>query len=255
MHEMNLQETEDTIVAWLREQAKNAGAKGLIVGLSGGVDSSVVASLCKKAMPGQCFGLIMPCGSISQDAEHAKMIAEKIKMPYKTIDLGPGFEVLSTDLKSKSSDLQGNEKLAIANIKPRLRMTALYYFANKLNYLVVGTDNKTESMLGYFTKFGDGGVDLLPISCLYKKDVRALARHLGVPGKIIEKPPSAGLWQGQTDEGEMGLSYEDADSILEKIEQGNTAGADPEKLQKVQAMIKASEHKRNTAPVCSLGGA
>ncbi len=251
---MNMHKTENQIVNWLQEQAKAANAKGLIVGLSGGVDSSVVASLCRKAAPENCLGLVMPCGSPSQDAEHAKMLAEKIGIPFKTVDLGKAFEALLTDLKSNSSDLQGKEKLAVANIKPRLRMATLYYFANKLNYLVVGTDNKTESMLGYFTKFGDGGVDLLPISCLYKKDVRALARHLGVPSEIIEKPPSAGLWHGQTDEGEMGLSYEEADSILGKIEKGETQGIEPEKLEKVKKMIKVSEHKRNLAPVCEIGG-
>ena len=254
MDEMNMQEVEDKIVSWLREQVNNAKLNGLIVGLSGGIDSSIVAALCKKAFPDNCIGLIMPCGSISQDAEHAKMLAEKFNIPFKQVDLGKTFEILSTGLKNTATEFGGEEKLATANIKPRLRMIGLYYFANKLGYLVVGTDNKTESLLGYFTKFGDGGVDLLPLSCLYKKDIRALARHLGVPSEIIEKPPSAGLWDGQTDEGEMGLSYDDADAILEKIEKGDTQGVDPAKLEKVRKMIKVSEHKRHIAPMCKLGG-
>ena len=138
------------------------------------------------------------------------------------------------------------EALARANLRPRLRMASLYYFANRLNYLVVGTGNRSELEVGYFTKYGDGGVDLLPLGALLKRQVRALAAHLGVPAPIIEKPPSAGLWEGQTDEGEMGFSYADLDRYL-------AGGKVPAALgERIEAMRTASEHKRRPPPVAAV---
>jgi NAD+ synthase len=128
-------------------------------------------------------------------------------------------------------------------------MATLYYFANKLSYMVVGTGNKTELMVGYFTKYGDGGVDILPLGHLYKRQVRALAAELGVPDPIITKPPSAGLWSGQTDEQEMGITYEELDATLEAIESGETENVSPGVLEKVTGMIARSAHKRTLAPI------
>lgn len=146
---------------------------------------------------------------------------------------------------------RGNN-LAYANLKPRLRMLALYYFANNFNYLVCGTGNKSELRVGYFTKYGDGGVDILPIGNLLKKQVKALARELKIPGQIIAKPPTAGLWPGQTDEGEMGLLYSELDDILERLESNNKHILSRKKVGKVKEMINRSEHKRNLPKICRI---
>ncbi|MHC1587128.1 MAG: NAD(+) synthase, partial [Candidatus Syntropharchaeia archaeon] len=134
----------------------------------------------------------------------------------------------------------GERDLASANVKPRLRMTTLYYFANKMNYLVAGTGNKSELSIGYFTKYGDGGVDILPIGHLLKTEVRELAKKLGIPEKIIKKIPSAGLWEGQTDEGEIGMSYESLDRILSSI----NSIKEGKEVERVKEMIKKAKHKR-----------
>jgi NAD+ synthase len=229
---------KDRIVGWLRMKAEEAGAGGAVIGLSGGVDSSVVAALAKEAFGENVIGVMMPCDSKDEDAEHAKALAEKFGIKTEFVDLEPVFERLRQSLPPA----QG---LAPANIKPRLRMLTLYYFANLKNYLVLGTGNKSEAMIGYYTKYGDGGVDLLPIAGLYKSGVRELARVLGVPEAIITKPPSAGLWSGQTDEGEIGISYDDLDETLKAIEKGETGGIDSARLEKVRKMIDKSNHKRS----------
>ncbi len=225
------------IAAWIRDKVEEAGAKGAVIGLSGGIDSSVVAVLAKEALGERVLGVIMPCHSHGGDAEHAKMIAKKFGIMTETVDIGPVFDALVSVIPKAGG-------VAPANIKPRLRMTTLYYFANLHNYIVLGTDNKDELMVGYFTKYGDGGVDLLPIASLYKSEVRELGRVLSIPEAIINKAPSAGLWSGQTDEEEMGISYEELDRILHAIENNETEDIDSDKLKKVRGMIKTSEHKR-----------
>ena len=243
----------EKIKDWIQEKVKEANAKGVIVGLSGGIDSSCIAALCKKAFPNNTLGVIMPCISNSDDMKYAKMVAEKFNIPTKIIDLEGSFRVLFSSLENEPFMKESHGGISVANMKPRLRMVTLYYFANKLNYLVVGTDNKTEELLGYFTKYGDGGVDILPIVNLYKKDVRELAGHLGIPQEIITKKPSAGLWEGQTDEDEIGMSYDEMDKILEKIEKNeDLSNIDEEKLKKIKDMIRISEHKRNMPSGCEL---
>jgi NAD+ synthase len=162
------------------------------------------------------------------------------------VDLGPVFDRLMASLP-RGSDM------AVANLKPRLRMATLYYFANSRNYLVAGTGNKSELTAGYFTKYGDGGADLLPLGDLLKSQVRELARELGVPEVIITKPPSAGLWAGQTDEEEMGITYDELDRTIAAIEKGDTSGCDEATLERVKAMRAASEHKRQPIPICKIG--
>ncbi len=229
---------KDQIAAWIKKKIEEAGAKGAIIGLSGGIDSSVVAALAKEALGDNVLGVIMPCHSKPEDEDHAKILAEKFSIRTEYVDIGDTFDALKRGLPKA-------EGLAPANIKPRLRMTALYYFANLHNYIVLGTDNKDELMVGYFTKYGDGGVDLLPIASLYKGEVRELGRVLGVPDEIINKAPSAGLWSGQTDEEEMGITYDELDEILHALENDQTQGIDPEKVRKVREMIESTEHKRN----------
>lgn len=237
----SLIEDASRISAWIETKVKEAGAKGIVVGLSGGIDSSLVAVLSKQAVGDNLLGLIMPCHSNPTDIEHAETLAKTFSVRTETIDLAPVNDLMVKVLP------EGNA-MAIANLRPRLRMMTLYYFANSLGYLVAGTDNKTESFTGYFTKFGDGGVDILPISHLLKRQVRALARELGVPEEIITKPPSAGLWEGQTDEGEMGITYEELDTIIAGIESGNTEGLNPTLVDKVRRMHASSEHKRRLPP-------
>lgn len=234
---------ERKIINWLKDEAKNSGAKGVILGLSGGVDSSLSAFLAKKAFGKNVLGLLMPCHSHKDDLRDAQALAKKFKINTKLVDL---TKIYDTFLKILG---KGN-KLAKANLKPRLRMITLYYFANSLNYLVLGTGNKSELMVGYFTKHGDGGVDLLPLGDLFKSDVKELARYVNIPSEIINKPPSAGLWPGQTDEGEMGIAYSELDKILSRIVFGEEQKAKVGK--KVEEMIKFSAHKRQGPKICRL---
>jgi len=240
-----MSEAKESIVGWLREKVKDAGANGAVIGLSGGIDSSVVAALANEALGGNVLGVIMPCDSKDEDAEHARMFAEKFGIKTEFVDLDRIFGSLKQNLPI-------GEGMPVANLKPRLRMMTLYYFANLNNYLVLGTGNKTEIMIGYATKYGDAGCDLLPIGGLYKTGVMEMAGLLGVPHDIISKPPSAGLWTGQTDEGEIGMTYDDLDGILMAIERNETAGIKEGKLEKVKGMIRKSEHKRISPEICEL---
>ncbi len=236
----------DQIVDWVAQTVRGAASKGVVLGLSGGVDSAVAAVLCKKALGDNVLGVIMPCESDTQDEKDALAVAKQFDIKTERVNLNGAFSAIA-------GELSGGTDLGRANLKPRLRMTTLYYLAKKLSYLVVGTGNKTEIMIGYFTKYGDGGVDLLPLGGLYKTEVRELARELKIPDSIINKPPSAGLWDGQTDEGEMGIVYEDLDSALRAIESNRTKDVDPQILDKVRQMIAASAHKRATTPVFEPG--
>jgi NAD+ synthase len=164
-------------------------------------------------------------------------------MPTVTVDLDDAFDALTDNLPLTE------HRLAAANMKPRLRMTVLYYLAQTYNYLVLGSGNKTELMVGYFTKHGDGGVDLLPLGDLYKTEVWELAHDLGVPKVVVERAPSAGLWPGQTDEEELGISYEELDRVLTAIASAETAGIAPRTLKRVERMISTSAHKRTTPPI------
>lgn len=238
---MNWQEETDNIVSWLRDKVKKAGAKGLVVGLSGGIDSSVIAAISKRAFPENVVGVIMPCNSNPEDAEHGRLIANTFDIPVYTVDLFETFSTLHSTI-SNAVKKEGNQ-MTVANLKPRLRMTTLYYFAGLFNYLVSGTGNKSELETGYFTKYGDGGVDLEPIGHLLKIEVRELAKFLGVPEPIIVKDPSAGLWEQQTDEEEMGITYEELDKYL-------LTGEGSEKVKDtVKKLQRSSEHKRHMPPV------
>ena len=234
------------IINWIRKRLKQAKARGIVMGLSGGVDSSVVAALAKEAVGrNRVLALILPSQSQKQDLGDARLVAKKLGLKTKTVDLSKIYNNLIKILPKA-----GN--LACANLKPRLRMLVLYYFANKLNYLVCGTGNKSELMIGYFTKHGDGATDILPIGGLLKRQVRTLAKELGIPKHIINKPPTAGLWPGQTDEGEMGISYPELDVILERIENKKKQILSKEKVDRVKEMIRRSEHKRQGPKILSF---
>lgn len=232
------------IVRWLKRQVRCAKARGIVLGLSGGVDSAVVASLAKEALGARrILALILPCHSQLQDIRDARLVAKKLGTKTETIDLSKTYD-------NFIKILPGANALARANLKPRLRMLVLYYFANRLNYLVCGTGNKSEIMVGYFTKHGDGATDILPIGNLLKKEVRDLAKALGVPERIIAKPPTAGLWPGQTDEAEMGITYPQLDDILKRMAQKKKQILPREKVNRVRGMIKQSEHKRQGPRIC-----
>lgn len=241
----------EQIANWLRNQAEAAGAKGLIVGLSGGIDSACTAALAQHAMGKAVMGVLMPCHSDPIDAEYASLVAETLKLVTVTVDLGPVFDAFLAALPEVTAldEKDKRVRIAIANIKPRLRMSALYYLSNALNYLVVGTGNKSELMVGYFTKFGDGGVDLEPLGDLYKGQVRELAQVLGIPQPIIDRSPTAGLWPGQTDEDELGITYDLLDGALAAILAGKTDHIAPNVLARVKGLIASSEHKRNPPPL------
>jgi NAD+ synthase len=234
------------IVAWLGEQLAAAGADGFVCGLSGGVDSAAVAALAVRAVgPERVLAALMPCHSQPEDATLGQLVADTFDIPTVTVDLSGAYDALVAQFPP---DLQ-SAGLAAANVKPRLRMITLYYLAQSRHYLVLGSGNRTELQVGYFTKWGDGGADLLPLGDLYKTQVWELARELGVPREVIERPPSAGLWPGQTDEGEMGITYRELDRVLAAIEAGDTSGIEPATLEKVRGMIAGSEHKRAMPPL------
>ncbi|WIV10737.1 NAD(+) synthase [Proteiniborus sp. MB09-C3] len=228
----NIQNLCDDIVRWIRDRVEESGSKGLVFGLSGGIDSAVVAALAKKAFPDGALGIIMPCHSNPEDEEHARLIADALNLETKKVDLSSIYDLFLSKLE-KTDNI-----LALSNIKPRFRMTTLYYYAQVKRYLVAGTSNKSEYTVGYFTKHGDSGVDILPIVDLLKEEVFELARYLNIPDIVINKPPTAGLWENQTDENEMGFSYKELDGYIK------TGEASDNIKDRIETMYKRSEHKR-----------
>lgn len=244
---MMIKSTEEKIeltVEWIREQVAVSHTKGILVGLSGGIDSALVACLIKKAFPENSLGVILPCKSNPKDAQDAIALAEAIGISYVTIDLSEEHDMLLGKIQRR---LEGfnvvSERLADANLRARLRMSTLYGIGNSLGYLVAGTDNAAEVLTGYFTKYGDGGVDIIPIGNLLKREVFEWAAKLGVPQQILDRKPSAGLWEGQTDEAEMGTTYDHIDNYILGIEI-------PENDKKIiERMHENTAHKRRMPPI------
>ena len=221
----------DSIEEWVRKVVSEAFVSGVVVGLSGGLDSAVSAALCAGALGSEnVLGLIMPCGSMPSDTDDGASIAEHLGIGYRIIDLSPVLQTLIGELDDTSV-------LNIANIKSRLRMTMLY--GHSSGRLVLGTSNYSEILVGYWTKWGDGAADFLPIGRLYKDEVRELAVVLGLPSWVIDRVPSAGLWPGQSDEEEMGVSYKDIRAYFDGWDISASAAA------RIQKMVKSTEHKRN----------
>jgi len=234
---MDAEQLAEKLVLWIRDKVLSAGCEGVVVGMSGGLDSSVLAVLCHRALPQNMLGVIMPCYSSQQDEEHARVVANQFFIPAKVVVLNSVFDTLVKVLPDDKVE-PGLSRLVEGNLKARLRMLTLYYFANRLKYVVAGASNRSELATGYFTKYGDGGVDIMPLGGLVKGQVRELARLLGIPQGIIDKPPSAGLWPGQTDEDELGLRYEELDHYL------LTGKANSQLRQKIESMVAAAQHKR-----------
>ncbi len=221
---------------WIKEQFSQANSGGAVLGISGGIDSSVLAGLLSRALgPENVIGVIMPCHSMPIDEEYARMLAAALGIKTYKVDLSESFDSISAAISMEGIELGS---LPSANIKPRIRMITLYAIAQQHGYIVCGGGNKDEIMYGYFTKHGDSGVDILPMADLLKGEVRALAGYLGIPQEIIDRPPTAGLWAGQTDETEMGLTYEELDLYL-------ATGIASDKIKsKIDNAILRTEHKR-----------
>ncbi|HEY33441.1 MAG TPA: NAD(+) synthase [Dehalococcoidia bacterium] len=234
---MDTAQLVERLVGWIKDRVVGAGCRGAVLGLSGGVDSAVVAVLCQRAFPESTLVVMMPCHSVPQDEEHARLVADMFSIPTRLVVLDNVYDALSELLPDEKKSPEAMH-LARSNLKVRLRMITLYYLANQLLYLVVGSSNRSELAVGYFTKYGDGGVDILPLGNLVKAQVREMATFLGIPREIIDKPPSAGLWPGQTDEAELGLSYEEIDRYL------LTGEASDEVRQKIEARTASYHHKR-----------
>ncbi len=243
---MNHEKCIERISGWMYDKVQTSGTDGIVIGLSGGIDSSVVLGLAKRAMGDAVLGVIMPCKSSPEDAEFAEEAALAFDTETVHIRLDDTLDAMMKVLP------ENGDVLAEANVKARLRMTALYYIANQRNYLVAGTGNKSELAVGYFTKYGDGGADILPIGDLLKTQVKGIAGTLGVPRDIIEKPPSAGLWEGQTDEEEMGIDYPTLDSILDDWANERRPQAPAELVDLVSEMGRRAEHKLDVPPICQL---
>jgi len=251
MRELNYEKLVLDIQNWISNYTKSANAENLVVGLSGGIDSAVTAALCTKAIGNKgVFGLGLPCGSISQDLEDAKLVAKSLEIDFTVLDLNPVHEKF---LNMIDSNYKRNN-MADSNLKPRLRMAALYFYGQtKGKSLIAGTSNRAELAIGYFTKFGDGAADFEPLASLYKQEVRKLAKILNIPEKIITKPPSAGLWAGQTDEGEIGLTYDILDEILYRIDYNiNFDDLNKDDIQKVRELMSTARHKLEMPPMFNV---
>ena len=223
---------------WLCDEVHRAGAKGIILGLSGGIDSSVLAALGREALGREgVLGVIMPCGSNPADESDAKLLAESLDVRYTRADLSETFRVMCDSIGGNLSPL------VCSNMKARLRMVTLYALGQANGLLVCGTSNRSEYETGYFTKYGDSGSDLMPLVSFLKRDIRAMAKILGVPDRIITKAPSAGLVDGQTDEGDMGFTYDVLDEYL-----ATGTIADPSAKERIDVMRRRSEHKRKPIP-------
>lgn len=244
------------IKSFIAHQVASSGRKGVVLGLSGGVDSALVAKLCADALgPKKIVALGLPEGTGGEDIEDARAWAKDLGIAFRVVDVSPIVATLEEELKARRAD-----RVARGNLRARARMIVLYYVANTEERVVMGTGNKSEILCGYFSKMGDGGVDFLPIGDLYKTQVRAMARELGVPMKIVEKVPTAGLWRGQTDEGELGMGYDELDRILLGIELqmepeaiAEKAGVPLDHVRHVEALIAASVHKRKMPLIPKVG--
>ena len=250
---MDYKKVENQISEFIKRMISEAGMKKAVIGLSGGIDSTVVAYLTVKAIGKEnIYGMILPSIINSKnDILDAKYISDILKINCYLISIQ---NIVNDYFKECCVD-----KIRIGNFMARIRMSILYDKAKENNALVVGTTNKTEMYLGYFTKYGDGGVDIEPIADLFKTEIFELAKHLGVPENIINKPPSADLWEGQTDEDELGMSYEKIDEILKHISYGDCIRnqiKDPKYRtkdgKKVLKLLIKNNHKRIHSSKCII---
>lgn len=241
-----------TVSQFLRAHALGEGVEGIVVGLSGGIDSALVARLARDALgPEHVLGVLLPDAPFPVPLlRETEGYARDLGIEFRTVPIVSVEEAFRALLPELS------DRVSLGNVKARIRMTVLYAVARERHRLVVGTGNKSELLLGYFTKYGDGGVDLLPLGDLYKTDVRSIARELGLPSAILERAPTAGLWEGQTDEAELGISYADVDQILYGLEQLRSeeeiaalTGFPLARVREVSDRVARFRHKRRPPPI------
>ena len=253
--EVDLAEAKRRIAAFIKTKVKEAKSDGAVIGVSGGIDSAVAAYLAVEALGSRrVMGVIMPDLRVTteSDISDAQTIVEELSLETKMVDIAPIHGAFMKNL--------GPNRLAEGNLRARIRMSLLYYFANSMNRLVVGTGDRSEVRLGYFTKFGDGGVDLLPLADLYKTEVRRLGEILGVSRRIISKRSSPRLWPGQTAEGELGLSYESIDTVFrmyfdQKLSVRSISSRLKIESPRIQVLVSRyheSRHKREMPQICKF---
>ena len=247
---LDLRAVETRIKHFIKNYVEKCNAEGVILGLSGGLDSSTTAALAALSLGGEkVLGIAMPEEETynTTDIKHAEIVAKKFRFDFRVVDISSTLRACFQSLPIYDAA----DKVSKGNVKARIRMVYLYYYANRLNRLVCGTSDKSETMMGYFTKWGDAATDFAPIMNLYKTQVKQLAQHIGVPREIVEKPPSPRLWPGQLAEKELGITYETLDLILlgldhqmkpkEISEQLNLSF---ELVEKIKTRWLATEHKR-----------
>lgn len=237
---MKLEQYLEQIEQFLKDYLTSTHQDGYVLGLSGGVDSSLVAALAKRAVgKDKLMCIMMPIDSHPSDLEDAKKVAEALDLRYIVLDGSASYHASLEEFKKQGIEL---DKMSKSNLKVRIRMTLLYAYGQTHRYLVLGTDNADERYTGYFTKYGDGAADVLPIVYLLKNEVVKASKLLGVPAFLAERTPSAGLFEGQTDETEMGVTYKDLDKYLlgEKI--------DAKVEERIEYLHRISEHKRTPIP-------
>lgn len=255
MYNLNPKENVITITNFISSYIRQSGTKGAVIGLSGGIDSTVSAYLSVKALGKEnVFGILIPEKELTppEDILDATEVAHILNIDFSVVEISEIIKLFYHSIP----EVDKTNRLATGNLKARIRMSILYYYANLMNRIVVGTGNRTEILLGYFTKYGDGGVDIEPLGNLFKTQVKQIAHHLEVPYQIIEKPPSAGLWAGQTDEDDLGLSYEIIDNILfTLLDKGKPVeyateqfGIDKEVISNLMERINKNQHKRHVVP-------
>ena len=253
---IDIEEAKTVIEDFIKTYVKNAGCNGVVIGLSGGVDSAVTTILCIEALGNKNVKcLFLPDSTTPEsDIRHKEILVKKFNLDCKTINITP---LVNEFLKYC---IIKPDKYALANIKARIRMILLFEYANMTKNLVCGTSNKSELLVGYFTKYGDGGVDIIPIGDLYKTQVWELAKKLNIPEEIISKPPTAGLWKDQYDEDELKLSYDKLDKILAGLEKkidkktiAKLANVKPFDVERIENMRIHSQHKRRNALIPKIG--
>jgi NAD+ synthase len=260
LSEAELEAYRDHITAFIEESTDAAGVDEAIIALSGGIDSTLTAHLAVEALGADAvYGLVLP-SEVNRDqnmSDAERVASELLGIEYDVVEIGPLVDtVLESTPASLHADAETRARTAVGNLRARLRAVLSYFAANGRNALVLGTGNRSEALVGYFTKYGDGAVDCLPIAPLYKQQVRQLARHIGVPEDLAEKTASAELWEDQTDEQEMGVDYDTLDSILALHVDGPLSptatahhiGVEVDLVERVVELSERSAHKREFPP-------